>query len=312
MIENIPTEGLYDNSYTKIMNEFEILRSKQLKNTFKINLLGTNNKLFSILYSLTLPLRKNSKVKRYVNFILRKILENGRKKGKTLRAYTNVFWTKDVIESSTLPYPVRRVEYPWAILNAKLEKPMKILDVGSGISIFPVYLASKGHEVYSIDFDEILMNRVSPELAKLSSVNVNYSFGDATKINFEDESFDRVFCISTIEHLEEEFHDGKYVNHHKKNLDIKAIGEMLRVLKPGGMLVLTFDWSENIDDQRSYKLDDIYERVLKSYTKFLIHDKKPVIDWDDLKKKHIRAWKSFPPYDYVTEGWAIGTILKKF
>src|SRR3989338_7907190 len=156
------------------------------------------------------------------------------------------------------------------------------------------------------------MNRVSPELAKLSSVNVNYSFGDVTKINFEDESFERVFCISTIEHLEEEFHNGKYVNHHKKNLDIKAIGEMLRVLKPGGMLILTFDWSENIDDQRSYKLDDIYERVLKSYTKFLIHDKKPVIDWDDLKKKHIRAWKSFPPYDYVTEGWAIGAILKKF
>jgi len=311
MIENIPTEGLYNESYVKIMDEFEKLRSKQLRNTYKINMLGTNNQIFSILYSMLNPFRKNSTLKRYINFILKKILENGRKKGKTLQAYTDVFWTKDVVESSTLSYPVRRTEYPWAINNGKLDKPMKILDVGSGISTFPIYLASKGHEVYSIDFDKILMNRVSPELAKLSGVNVKYSFGDATKIDFEDKSFDRVFCISTIEHLEEKFVNGKYVNYHKKNLDVKAIKEMLRVLKPGGILVMTFDWSENSDDQRSYKLDDIYDRVLRPYKGFLTSDKKPIINWNELKKKHISAWKAFPPYDYSTEGWAIGVILKK-
>ena len=311
MIENIPTEGLYDESYVEIMNEFEKLRLKQLKNTYKINMLGTNNQVFSILYSISNPLRKNSKLKRYINFVLRKILENGRKKGKTLQAYTNVFWTKDAIESSSLPYPVRRTEYPWAINNGELDKPMKILDVGSGISIFPIYLASKGHEVYSIDFDEILMNRVSPELSKQAGVNVKYLVGDATKIDFKDESFDRVFCISTIEHLEEEKINGKYINFHKKNLDVKAIKEMFRVLKPGGILVLTFDWSESIDEQRSYKLDDIYDRVLKPYKEFLINDKKPILNWDELKKKHISAWKAFPPYDYITEGWAIGVVLKK-
>lgn len=311
MIEIISTERLYEKSSMKIMDEFEKLRSKQLRNTYKINMLGTNNQLFSILYSISKPLRKNQKMNRYINFVLKKILENGRKKGNTLQAYTDVFWTKDVIESSTLPYPIRRTEYPWAIKNGKLDKTMKILDVGSGISIFPIYLASKGHNVSSIDFDEILMNRVSPELAKLSGVNVKYSFGDATKINFEDESFDRVFCISTIEHLEEEFVNGEYVNQHKKNLDIKAIGEMLRVLKPEGMLIMTFDWSENPNDHRAYKLNDIYDRVLKPYKKFLIDDTKPVINWEELKEKHISAWKAFPPHNYITEGWAIGAILKK-
>jgi len=311
MIEIISTEGLYDKSYIEIMNEFEKIRSKQLKKTYKINMLGTNNRIFSIAYSISSPFRKNSKLKRYINFVLKRILKKGRKKGNTLQAYTDVFWTKDVVESSTLPYPVRRTEYPWAIKNGKLDKGMKILDVGSGISIFPIYLASKGHEITSIDFDEILMNRVSPELAKLSGVNVNYSFGDATKIDFKDESFDRVFCISTIEHLEEEYQNGKYVNYHKKNLDVKAISEMLRVLKPGGLLIMTFDWSENKEDLRSYKLSDIYGRVLKPYRKFLVNDKIPVFDWDAIKKKHISGWKSFPPYDYITEGWAVGVVLKK-
>lgn len=188
---------------------------------------------------------------------------------------------------------------------------MEILDVGSGISIFPIYLASQGHEVYSIDYDKILMDRVSPELAKLSGVKVNYSFGDATKIDFEDESFDRIFCISTIEHIEEKFENGRYVNYHRKNLDIIAIREMLRVLKTGGILVMTFDWSENPSDQRSYKFNDIYDRVLKPYKEFLIDDARPIIDWNKLKEKHISGWKTFPPYDYVTEGWAVGVVLKK-
>lgn len=311
MIENIPTEGLYDESYIEIMNEFEKLRSKQMKHSYEINMLGTNNRTFSILYSLSNPLRSNHIFRRYVNFVLRKILERGARKGKTLLSYTTVFWTKDQVESSTLPYPVRRAEYPWAIQQAKLDKKMKILDVGSGVSLFPVYLASKGHDVTTIDNDKILMNRLSPKLAEWSGVKIKYEDGDGTNLKYLDNTFDRVFCISTIEHLEEEIIDSKHVNYHKKNLDVKAIGEMLRVLKSGGILILTFDWSESNDDLRAYKLDDIYNRALKPYRSFLIQDKKPVINWDKLKEKHIRSWKSFPPYDYVTDGWAIGVVMKK-
>lgn len=117
MIEIIPTEGLYEKSYVEIMDRFEKLRSKQLKNSYKINMLGTNNQTFSILYSILNPFRKNAQLKRYINFVLKKVLEKGKKKGKTLQAYTDVIWTKDIVESSTLPYPIRRTEYPWAIKN---------------------------------------------------------------------------------------------------------------------------------------------------------------------------------------------------
>ncbi|MGH9878522.1 MAG: class I SAM-dependent methyltransferase, partial [Nitrososphaerales archaeon] len=184
-------------------------------------------------------------------------------------------------------------------------------DVGSGVSLLPIYLASRGHDVTSIDNDTILMNKISPLLAKWCQAEVKYSVGNATNLGFEDDTFDRVFCISVLEHLEEDKIDGKFVNYHKLNLDVIAIADMLRVLKPGGLLILTFDWSENPDDRRSYRFRDICNRVLEPYNRFLVDDRLPDIMWEELKARHVAAWKEFPPFDYVTEGWAMGAVLQK-
>lgn len=310
MIENISTDILYDTQSTQVMEEFDNLREKVLEHKFKINMAGTNSLLFSIMDFIVTaisggPFRTPARV------LQSKVLNYLVTRGKVRASYTNVVWTKDVVGSSTLPYPVRRTEYPWAISQARLDRPMKILDIGSGVSLLPIYLATKGHEVLSIDNDDILMNRVSPLLAKWCDTNVRYSEGDVVKLEFEDCMFDRVFCISVLEHLEEEKVNGKYVNYRKLNLDVLAISEMLRVLKPDGLLVMTFDWSENPEDLRSYRLEDIYDRVLKPYRSFLISDKKPEINWEQLKVKHIEAWRSFPPFNYVTEGWAVGVVLQK-
>ncbi len=311
MFVNIPTDKLDDKNYNKIMDEIESLRQKQLRHKYQINKLGTNNQFYCIIDYLLSPIKSNKKIGRYVVFFLKKFRGYLQKRKKILTAYNGVVWTKDVVESSTLPYPVRRVEYPWAILNAKLEKIMKILDVGSGISQFPIYLASKGHDVISIDNDEILMERLSPKLAEWAGTKVNYVIGNATEIKFADNTFDRVFCISVLEHLEEESVNGKLVNYHKKNLDVKAIHEMLRVLKVGGLLVLTFDWDEDPKNLRSYRHKDIYERVLQPFKSNLLSKEKPNIKWEQLKEKHQEAWKSFPPYDYIVQGWAIGVVLQK-
>ncbi|MHA7646448.1 class I SAM-dependent methyltransferase [Nitrosopumilus sp. S4] len=253
--------------------------------------------------------KKDSKISRR---ILGKFARYLKKHGRIqISNVVDVIWTKDVIESSTLPYPIRRAEYPWAVENANLTENMKILDVGSGVSLFPVYLASKGHDVISIDPDKILMERIAPKLAKYSGINLSYRVGDILNLEFEDNYFDRVFCISVIEHLEEEIHNGKYINNHKKNFDVKAIAELLRVLKPGGLLILTFDWNEDLDEYRSYKLQDIIERVIKPYKNNLLSREIPTVNWEKEEKVHEKMWKSFPPHNYVTKGWAIGVILKK-
>ena len=216
------------------------------------------------------------------------------------------------------PHRVRQLEYPWAIIHSNLDKGLKILDIGSGISEFPMYLSSKGHEVYSIDTDEVCMNRLAPKLAEWCGVKVNYKVSDATNLEFSDNTFDRIFFISVLEHLEEERINHRIVNNHRRNLDVKAIKEMLRVLKPGGLLILTTDWKVRDDDLRSYVLSDLEERVLKPFQLNLIDTKgmKPIND-DEFKKNYIDDWKSFkyevPSFRDQNElpVGVVGMILKK-
>lgn len=311
MIENVSTDILWNKSHVRIIDEMLSLRELQLKHKFEMGRIGTNNLFYAILDTIFSRFRNIRFVGKITNSFLTKIREYLIQHKKILVSYFNYVYTTDIVLLSSGLYPIRRAEYPWAINNADLNRPMKILDIGSGISLFPVYLAAKDHEVFSIDNDNILMQRLGPKMAQWAGVKVNYRLGDVTKLEFDENTFDRIFCISVLEHLEEEKIDDKYVNYRKRDLDVKAISEMLRVLKPTGRLILTFDWSENINESRSYKLEDIYERVLKPYRSYLLVDKKPEINWDELKRKHVEAWKSFPPYNYVTEGWSIGVVLQK-
>lgn len=311
MIENLSVEGLNDDNYSKIMNEMKSLSAKYSKHKFELLMLGTNNKFYSTIDNSLEPFKKIKPLKRVVNFSLRILRQYLANRKKILVSYLNYIWTADSILTNVEPAPVRWVEYPWAIMNSNLNSPMKILDIGSGRSLFPIYLASKGHDVVCIDNDNILMERISPKLAEWSGTKVNYRTDDATNLNFEGNKFDRVFCISVLEHLEEELIEGKRVNYHKKNLDVKAIGEMLRVVKPNGLVILTVEWSESPDDIQSYRLKDIYERLLKPYRSLLVEDKQLELNWEHLRRKHFEAMKRFRPDYPATEGWAIGIILRK-
>ncbi len=311
MIENIPTEKLYDEDYKKIIDKMEFLLTKIQGHDFELSMVGTGSLTYTVFDQILSPFKNIRKIRVGANYFLIKLKKFLINHNKIRTSYVNYVWVKDNVLNSPMLYPVRKVEYPWVIFNGQLFQKSKILDVGSGPSMFPMYLSSLGNEVVSIDNDEVLMKYVCPKLAEWCETKVEYRIGDATKINFDDNTFDRVFCVSVLEHLEEEFGNRDQTNFHTKNLDIKAINEMLRVLKPGGLLVMTVDWSENLEDHRSYKLDDIYNRMLKDYQKLLVKNEKPIINWNELKKKHLDAEKKFPPYNYLVEGWAMGIVLEK-
>src|SRR5579872_292632 len=132
MIENISTEGLQDESYKKIMKEIESLRNKQLEHKSELTKLGTGSSFYSHIDLLLFRFKHNS-ILRLPALLLLKIIRNFLASiGKILVPYTNVIWVGDYILNSTLPAPPRHVEYPWSIRHANLDRPMKILDVGSG------------------------------------------------------------------------------------------------------------------------------------------------------------------------------------
>jgi SAM-dependent methyltransferase len=132
------------------------------------------------------------------------------------------------------------------MLNANLQAGMHVLDVGSGGSPFPLYLGMSGFECYATDpnLDQgkpkknwrrriiFLLGITSGWYLsrKKRSLPVRYYPDSIQELSFPAGFFDRVFCLSVIEHI-------------PQSDWILCMEQLSRVVKSGGRLVLTFDMS---------------------------------------------------------------------
>jgi 2-polyprenyl-3-methyl-5-hydroxy-6-metoxy-1,4-benzoquinol methylase len=135
----------------------------------------------------------------------------------------------------------RIYEYPWAFFTAELKPGMRVLDLGGGISGFQFVLAKHGCAVTNVDptaradcnsWSDPGFVSLSPE----RHATLNGVFGTDVRLvadrvqdaDLEPGSFDRVFCLSVLEHAEPD-----------------EAGEILasvaRLLRPAGRLLLTVD-----------------------------------------------------------------------
>lgn len=141
----------------------------------------------------------------------------------------------------------RRYEYPYAVINSDLpEQPseeFKILDCGAGTGPLQFYFAKRGNSYYSFDQDMFSLRRVARFKAENGLKNFFPVYGNILDIPFPNSYFNRIFCISTLEHILEPL--GKDTEVVLKGV----VNELLRVLKPDGLLVLTFD--VNMSPQKS-------------------------------------------------------------
>lgn len=122
----------------------------------------------------------------------------------------------------------RRWEYPWAILEGQVAPGMAVLDAGAGHTTFGLYLAHALKAKYSAADPDARSREGFVAHARRLGVDVDYRLESLDRTTFEDGSFDRVFCISVIEHLPPE-------------VARSAFREWRRLLKPGGLLVVTMD-----------------------------------------------------------------------
>ncbi|TSC88498.1 MAG: Methyltransferase type 11 [Microgenomates group bacterium Gr01-1014_5] len=120
----------------------------------------------------------------------------------------------------------RIIENPIIIQNLPREKS-KILDVGSRYSQVPLEMASLGHEVWALDIEEYLFKHK----------NLKFVKGDIRKTKFERGFFDAVTIISTLEHVG--MGETSYGDVEERDGDITAMAEIRRVLKPGGIVLIT-------------------------------------------------------------------------
>lgn len=123
----------------------------------------------------------------------------------------------------------RQIEWPWALHCLQLQPHHTVLDIGGGWSVLKYAMANRCRHVQSLDIDQDSIEKAQFTINKLSmSHKIHQTLGDALALPFGDESFDRVTCISVLEHIPDKQH-------------LNGVREAIRVLKPGGIAVITMD-----------------------------------------------------------------------
>ena len=191
-------------------------------------------------------------------------------------------------------HPSKQWEYPWALENAGLGLDSRVLDVGCGASILPMYLDRLGHRVVACDIDL--------DWDLVGQTPLPYLKADLTHLPFENAQFEAVFCISVIEHLAREQMTA-------------ALCELGRVLRTGGRLLLTTDFYDGHRANLTYRRPgahsavnwnifdrDLLEQIVLTHPGFTVTDPPDLnVDWPVMEEQMLR----FHGYPYTSVGVAL-------
>ncbi|MBA2849537.1 class I SAM-dependent methyltransferase [Thermosulfuriphilus ammonigenes] len=134
----------------------------------------------------------------------------------------------------------RVIEVPLAIEVGSFSQPGKVLDAGAALNAKYIRDYIGRPEAYIVHFTQSAQKE---EVMPLDD-RVSYIFGDLRDMDFKDEVFDRIICISTLEHIgmDNTRYGGQKENN--PNSYLNAVREMFRVLKRGGRLLFTFPYGK--------------------------------------------------------------------
>lgn len=133
-------------------------------------------------------------------------------------------------------WAIRKIEYgftagEFVLIEDKMKRPLKVLDVGCGVVPLNNWIAKRGHQVVALDpLYEDISFLVKNNLNQFYETNVNYLTAAGEGLPFPDQYFDIVTSVSVLEHT-------------IPGNDRVILDEMARVLKPNGHLLITFDVS---------------------------------------------------------------------
>lgn len=135
----------------------------------------------------------------------------------------------------------------------------KILDIGCGAGRTTIPLYNIGYKnIIGLDIAEEMINS-----ARSLNNNINFDIGDATKLQYESETFDKaVFSFNGLMLIP------------RKESRVRALKEISRVLKKGGYFIFStpyldnkleskfwtsekYKWNQGIYDRRLYEFGDL-------------------------------------------------------
>lgn len=149
------------------------------------------------------------------------------------RAYVRRLCTTEFEDQSFLRVNERPVEFSFVFRKLAEISPRTVLDVGTGRTALPHLMRTCGFLVTATD------NIVDYWPRGLVNRHFHVINDDITKTEI-DQRFDVVTCVSVLEHIE----------HHDA-----AIESMLKLLNPGGHLLVTFPYCESKHVENVYDLE---------------------------------------------------------
>ena len=102
-----------------------------------------------------------------------------------------------------------------------MNKDDKVLECACGTGMFSVKIAPRAKELTATDFADGMLKRTQRKCRKLSNVHVEK--GDITALKYGDAQFDKAVAANVIHLLDD---------------PAKAIAELKRVVKPGGLVII--------------------------------------------------------------------------
>lgn len=146
----------------------------------------------------------------------------------------------------------RRFASPLAWVEP-LDDTMIVLDVACGAGHASEQAAPFVRQVVGVDITPALLTLGAARLEAAGLRNVLLQEGDATALDFVDDSFDLVVCRSSLHHFPD---------------PARALAEMARVCRPNGRVVISDMIAPSVDVRDAF--DELHKRIDPSHVRALV------------------------------------------
>lgn len=225
--------------------------------------------------------------------------------GKSEAGMKKIFTIRDRTDQRVHMWNARRIEEEVGACSDRaiakyfldyLPKDAPILEAGCGLGAWVVYLSERSYDVFGVDDDLQLIERL-----KEWKPSLKVGWGDVRKLPYADNALGAVISLGVVEHFEEGCND--------------AMIEAHRVLRPGGLLFFSVPMNNLFRKAFAHPMRSLYikwrkakgdsvhfaeyrysrkeaEALLREYGFELI-----LTTWDDFsgKDRSLGIWADFPP-----------------
>lgn len=190
-------------------------------------------------------------------------------------------------------------EYPYVLYHIRkwrknnLNYQPTVVDLGCGVTFMPFCIARENCVVVGVDIDPVAEKDLAKAVKTISALpgSVSFRLSNSESLPFKDNEIDALYCVSVLEHIPD---------------PTITVREIARVLKKGGLFVLTID----IDLKGNFDIGhDKYHMLLSTIREYfewkepdetihpvrLLKSNNGYYPWniESGLKKHIRPFKEF-------------------